>query len=328
MNIGDKVRLVHGREEGIIYAFLPGNVIEVEIEDGFRIPVLRSELVTISPVESQRLNRTPEGQSIAPQRERVTPRQAAFAEKGIYIAFVSVNDRAVTLHIINNSDWTVPFTATTQVEQVHTGLMAGLLKPRTSQKLTELQMKDFESWPVFTFNLLHYRDGNYDAVLPFQKKIKCRAQSFYKSKGPAPVLGKDAFVFQLDEENVKKEEVITNKTDIQEQLRTSLMGGATASKIELEKPEGVVDLHIEKLLEDFSRVSKEDILKKQLATFETSLEQAIGNGMEEITFIHGAGSGVLRDELHRRLSKNQHVQYFKDAQKEKFGYGATLVKIK
>ncbi len=328
MNIGDKVRLVHGREEGIIYAFLPGNVIEVEIEDGFRIPVLRSELVTISPVESQRLNRTPEGQSIAPQRERIAPRQAVFAEKGIYIAFVSVNDRAVTLHIINNSDWTLPFTATTQQENIHTGLAAGLLKPRTSQKLTELQMKDFESWPVFSFNLLHFREGNFDAILPFQKKIKCRAQSFYKSKGPAPVLGKDAFVFQLDEENVKKEEVITNKTDIQEQLRTSLMGGGTAPKIELEKPEGVVDLHIEKLVEEFSRLSKEDILKTQLTKFEASLEQAIGNGMEEITFIHGAGSGVLRDELHRRLSKNQHVQYFKDAQKEKFGYGATLVKIK
>lgn len=327
MNIGDKVRLVHGREEGIVYAFLPGNVIEVEIEDGFRIPVLRSELVTISPVESQRLNRTPAGQTIAPQRERIAPRQAAFSEKGIYIAFVSINDKAVTLHIINNSDWTLPFSATTQFENTHMGLSAGVLQPRTSQKLTELQMKDFENWPVFSFNLLYFREGAFDALLPFQKKIKCRAQSFYKSKGPAPVIGKDAFVFQLDEENVKKEEVVV-KSDIQEQLRTSLMGGSVTPKIALEKPEGVVDLHVEKLVDDFSRLSKEEILKKQLATFETSLELAIGNGMDEITFIHGAGSGVLRDELHRRLSKNQHVQYFKDAQKEKFGYGATLVKIK
>jgi len=328
MNIGDKVRLVHGREEGIIYAFLPGNVIEVEIEDGFRIPVLRSELVTISPVESQRLNRTPAGQSIAPQRDSIAPRQAAFAEKGIYLAFVSINDKAVTVHIINNSDWTVPFTAATQTENIHNGLAAGTLMPRTSQKLTELQMKDFESWPVFAFNMLHYREGKFDPVQPFQKKLKCRAQSFYNSKGKAPVLGKDAFVFQLDEENVKKEQVAAGKTDIKEQLRTSLMGGGSAAKIELEKPEGIVDLHIEKLMEDSSRTSKDEILKKQLAVFETSLEQAIGNGMEEITFIHGAGSGVLRDELHRRLSKNQHVQYFKDAQKEKFGYGATLVKIK
>jgi DNA-nicking Smr family endonuclease len=39
-------------------------------------------------------------------------------------------------------------------------------------------------------------------------------------------------------------------------------------------------------------------------------------------------AGLLKNELHRRLGKNQHVQYFKDAQKEKFGYGATLVKIK
>lgn len=327
MNIGDKVRLVHGREEGIIYAFLPGNVIEVEIEDGFRIPVLRNELVTISPVEKQRMEKVPVGQSIAPQKDKIVSRQTAFSEKGIYLAFVSINDKTVTAHVINNSDWTLPFTATAQFENKHTGLASGVLQARTSQKLTELEMKDFESWPVFVFNFLYFREGNFSAVTPLQKKLKCRAQSFYKSKGRAPVLAKDAFVFQLDEENLKKEELSVNK-DVTEQIRTSLMGGGNSVGIELNKPESVVDLHIEKLVENISSISKDEILKKQLSVFETSLEQAIGNGMEEITFIHGAGSGALRDELHRRLGKNQHVQYYKDAQKEKFGYGATLVKIK
>jgi dsDNA-specific endonuclease/ATPase MutS2 len=50
--------------------------------------------------------------------------------------------------------------------------------------------------------------------------------------------------------------------------------------------------------------------------------------MDEIIFIHGVGNGVLRTEIHKRLSKNKQVEYFKDAMKEKFGYGATLVKIK
>ena len=75
-------------------------------------------------------------------------------------------------------------------------------------------------------------------------------------------------------------------------------------------------------------MAKSEKLSLQIKTFEQKLENAIAAGLDEITFIHGSGNGVLRDELHRRLGKEQHVQYFKDAQKEKFGYGATLVKIK
>ncbi|WAC09486.1 Smr/MutS family protein [Dyadobacter pollutisoli] len=327
MNIGDKVRLVHGREEGVIYAFLPGNIVEIEIEDGFRIPVLRNEIVTISPVESQRLVKQPDSKKLGSQSDIIVSRQAPFAEKGIYIAFVSINDRALTLHIINNTDWILPFTAISLTEQVSLGLGAGVLQPRTSQKLTEVLMKDFESWPVFELKLLYFREGNHLLPQPLTKKIKCRAQSFYKNKGKAPVLDKEAFVYQLDDENLKKETVATSE-NLSADLRASMLGGAKPEQVTLEKPEQVVDLHIGKLTQDSGKLSNDAILKTQLETFESSLEMAIANGMEEITFIHGAGSGALKNELHRRLGKNQHVQYFKDAQKEKFGYGATLVKIK
>ncbi|CAG4991670.1 Endonuclease MutS2 [Dyadobacter sp. CECT 9275] len=324
MNIGDKVRLVHGREEGIIYAFLPGNVVEIEIEDGFRIPVLRNEIVTISPVESQRLVKPFEAAKAA---DTVFRPQKVFGEKGIYLAFVAVNDRAVTVHLINNTDWMLPFTASSDHNQVRSGLGGGTLEPRSTQKLTELITKDFESWPVMEFTFLFYREGNYILPQPLHKRLKCRAQSFYKSKRSAPILNKDAFVYQLDEENLKTPEP-GMKADISSQLRERMMEGAGTEPARIEKPEEVFDLHIEKITADFSGLSKEQILKKQLAAFENSLEQAIASGMDQITFIHGLGSGMLRDELHRRLSKNQHVNYFKDAQKEKFGYGATLVKIK
>jgi len=331
MNIGDKVRLVHGREEGVIYAFLPGNVVEIEIEDGFRIPVLRNEIVTISPVESQRLVKEKDTKKIGSQSDNIVSRSAPFAEKGIYLAFVAINDKAVTMHVINNSDWTLPFTAASVNEQVSTGLSGGVLLPRTSQKLTELLMKDFESWPVFEFKILYYRSGNYILPQALHKRVKCRAQSFYKNKKKAPVLEKEAFVYQLDEENLKKE-VQPYAENLSEELKNSMLSGmlgrSESKPAPIEKPQQVVDLHIEKLSGNAAGISKDNMLKTQLAAFESNLELAIANGMDEITFIHGAGSGVLREELHRRLGKNPHVNYFKDAQKEKFGYGATLVKIK
>jgi dsDNA-specific endonuclease/ATPase MutS2 len=72
----------------------------------------------------------------------------------------------------------------------------------------------------------------------------------------------------------------------------------------------------------------EDILAFQLQVFEQRLDEAIVAGASEVVFIHGVGNGVLRNEVQKRLSKHPHVEYFKDAKKEKFGYGATLAKIK
>lgn len=326
MNIGDRVRLVHGREEGVIYAFLPGNVVEIEIEDGFRIPVLKNEIVTISPVESQRMVKTDEPQKVGARQDVIVPRNAPFAEKGIYLAFISVNDRALTVHVINNTDWTLPFTAVASSEQGDSGLAGGVLLPRSSHKLTEILMKDFEAWPVFDFKFLYFRDGNHQLPMPLTKRIKCRAQSFYKNKGKVPVLGKDGFVYQIDEESLEKEPAVSG--NLAAELKERMMGQAESERNEIAKPEQVVDLHIEKLGVNSNGLSNDAILRKQLDAFESNLELAIANGMEEITFIHGAGSGALKNELHRRLGKNQHVKYFKDALKEKFGYGATLVKIK
>ena len=55
MNIGDKVRMLHGTEEGIIRKIVDKRMVEVEIEDGFLIPVLKNEIVVIAPEEKKDL---------------------------------------------------------------------------------------------------------------------------------------------------------------------------------------------------------------------------------------------------------------------------------
>ncbi|GAB3165266.1 Smr/MutS family protein [Telluribacter humicola] len=331
MNIGDKVRMVHGREEGIISRFLPGNQVEIEIEDGFRIPVLRQEVVVVSPMEAQRLAKPPVKEEPRSRSSAAsTPSRATgvFAQKGIYLAFVPINDREFTVHVINNTDWLLPFTFTASHEGRYTGLGAGVLSPRASQKMTDLLIKDFESWPTFDLQALFHKEGSFEAKEPFQKRLKCRAQSFYKRKQQVPVLLKEAYVYQLDEEggDSPKAQAPLSAQELREKMLTAEPTPAPATKGGGVK--SVVDLHIEKIRPDYARLSKAEILEAQLLVFEQQLEQAIASGMDEITFIHGVGNGVLRAELHRRLSRHQNVDFFKDAQKEKFGYGATLVKIK
>ena len=337
MNIGDKVRLLRDKEEGIIYAFLPGNIVEIEIEEGFRIPVLRSEVVMVSPLESQRMKPAESASGSYAKKQEEFPtfsRKAPFAEKGIYLAFLPVNDRELTLHIINNSDWVLPFVVYQDVGGRQSGLASGLLSPRTNQRLTDLLTQNIEQWPVFEVQALYFREGSDAIKPPFQKRLRCRVQSFYKKKQQAPVLAKEGYVYQLDEENVP-DAVVPDQSksaaggvSASELRERMLSPEPTASHKKVETPQSVVDLHVEKLSPTPDALSNADKMKLQLDTFERQLENAIAAGLDEITFIHGSGSGALRQEIQRRLSKHQNVQYFEDAQKEKFGYGATCAKIK
>ncbi len=343
MNIGDKVRLLRDKEEGIIYAFLPGNIVEIEIEEGFRIPVLRSEVVMVSPIESQRMKPAESASGSYAKKQEEFPtfsRKAPFAEKGIYLAFVPVNDRELTLHIINNSDWVLPFVVYQDSGGKQSGLASGVLSPRTNQRLTDLLTQNIEQWPIFEVQALYYREGSDAVKPPFQKRLRCRVQSFYKKKQQVPVLVKEGYVYQLDEENTvdaaapgsASPDAPANASSTPfsaAELRERMMSPEPAAPSKkAETPQSVVDLHVEKLSPTPDALSNADKLKLQLDTFERQLESAIAAGLDEITFIHGAGSGALRQEIHRRLSKHQNVAFFEDAQKEKFGYGATLAKIK
>ncbi len=314
MNIGDRVRLVHGREEGIITKFLAGDLVEVEIEAGFRIPVQKREVSLISPEEKNRFRAIP-----AQNTDAIKPRHSeVVANKGLYLAFIPVNDREMTMYIVNNTDWDVPFSVINGSEPHFKSLGSGILKARSSQKTGDWQVKDFESWGVFTVQALFSRLAFLQVRPPLEKKIRFRAGSFFKTKQRIPVLDQVGHLFQLDEETIQPEKLKESLTEKK----------AEEVKPVLEKPETTVDLHIEKLTRHFLAMDNAEMLELQMKTFTTALENAIAHGLDEIIFIHGVGNGTLRTEIHRKLGRHPHVAFFSDAQKEKFGYGATRVKIK
>ena len=94
-------------------------------------------------------------------------------------------------------------------------------------------------------------------------------------------------------------------------------------------PPHELDLHLQALRPDSKEeLSNTAILRLQLDAFEDALSRALATNMHEIIFIHGMGNGVLRKEIHRQLSRNKDIKFFEDARKEKFGFGATLVRLK
>ncbi|RAJ06848.1 Smr domain-containing protein [Chitinophaga skermanii] len=91
------------------------------------------------------------------------------------------------------------------------------------------------------------------------------------------------------------------------------------------KPKFELDLHIEKLMDDWQDLSNLEILAIQLNEFEHYLDLAIAHKQHQMIVIHGVGKGTLREEIHEVLKKTFEVKYFVNQYHPQYGYGATEI---
>lgn len=308
MKIGDKVRLIHGKEEGRIVKLIDARQVEVEIEDGFRIPALKTELVIVASEEHHLVNESQEVSTITHRWN------------GVYIAFTQFNDQVYELNLVNDTSYKIHFVVGEEKGSDYKGVFSGIVENESFVKLLEVNIKNFDQWPEYLIQLLFFSYGTSEFRPPMMKKIRFRSASFFKNKKLAPVMNKESYLFRLDQDAVR--------IDVKVLEEVMQDGTKTDPKISIPKPSKEIDLHIEKLSEQYAGMSNSAILSLQLTEFQKNLDNAIATGMEEIVFIHGVGNGVLKKEIHKILSSHKSVKFFQDAQKDKFGYGATLVRLK
>ncbi len=90
----------------------------------------------------------------------------------------------------------------------------------------------------------------------------------------------------------------------------------------------VVDLHIDKIVDDFSKLSNSEMLDLQLKEFEKWYDNALLHNQKELTVIHGVGAGILRDEIHGILKMKKEVARFHNLHHALYGFGATEIFFK
>lgn len=62
-----------------------------------------------------------------------------------------------------------------------------------------------------------------------------------------------------------------------------------------------VDLHLQAFMRNTSGLSNEHMVQLSLERMRTALDKAIERKHQEIRFIHGHGTGVLRDRVYQEL---------------------------
>lgn len=100
---------------------------------------------------------------------------------------------------------------------------------------------------------------------------------------------------------------------------------ASKARQHLEPARSVVDLHIEKLTDDWKHLSNYEILSLQLKAFEKYYHLSVVHHQPSLIVIHGVGEGKLRDEIHDILRLKKEVKSFVNQYHHNFGYGATEI---
>lgn len=96
----------------------------------------------------------------------------------------------------------------------------------------------------------------------------------------------------------------------------------------LEPARSVIDLHIEKITDNYSHLSNFEIITLQLKEFEKWYDLAVSHHQPSLIVIHGLGKGRLKEEIHEILKTKKDVRSFINQYDSRFGYGATEIFFK
>ncbi|MFC5285308.1 Smr/MutS family protein [Pedobacter alpinus] len=311
--LGEFVRFIDEKREGFITKIIADDMVGVTGDDDFEIPVM---ITNITRVHGHATNPTTKDSTT---QENLVP--TTFVEKGIFIAAVTDANKGSIVHFyaINETSYQLSLSLKTLLKDNYKGEFFGELGSGKSVKLHSASLAELDLWPSFNVQVLYYTPLNKPLVKPLEYNIKFKSKDFAGSKQNINLIKLNGWLFRIDEP-----ELILDAQKIKE----SFFKPSEPEKPIIGKPAKEIDLHIEKLRDDHLFLNKNEILDIQLNFFNKNLEAALVHNFESIVFIHGAGNGILQHHIHKVVSKHPQVKTFMDAQKEKFGYGATKLIFK
>ncbi len=309
--LGEFVRFVDEKREGYITKIFNEEMVGVTGDDDFEIPAMINNLTHVHGHSS-----TPEKQPTINTASEISN----FREDGVFIAVLPDENKSAVVHfyIVNDSNYQLLVSLKTAKNNAYKGEFIGEIAATSFTKVFSASLSELDLWPEFNYQLLFYTHTNKKPLKPLEFTIQHKSKDFSGSKQTVSLLKKQAWLFRMDEPEIK--------IDAQK-LRESFFK-LPEEKPTVAKPLKEIDLHIEKLRDDYQFLDKQEILRIQINYFKKSMDAGLVHKYQNMIFIHGVGNGTLRYEIQKIISKHPQVKTYKDAQKEKFGYGATEVLFK
>lgn len=361
MKIGDKVRFLNEKGGGRVVGFQGKNIVLVEDNDGFSIPMPTGEVIVVDVDNyDSHTPTTPtsgrHGGAATPQSRQTTtdvaeqprpsfqpkPQERRGGDKlSVYIAYVPVDIHAVTTtrfetYIVNDSNYFVHYTYLTAEGAAWRLRAEGEAEPNTKLFLEEFGRDELNDMGRVCVQLTAYkRDNTFLLRQPVSTLLRIDAVKFYKLHTFTDNLffEQPAMVLTIVENDVPPQPLAVDARE----MRQRMTGGNTAPKPATPQPvrhnnKGnapiVIDLHAEALLDSTAGLSNADILNYQIDTLRKTMDRYRGKPGTQIVFIHGKGEGVLRHAVIHELRYRYKSCSYQDASFREYGYGATQVTVK
>ncbi|MGQ8338583.1 DUF2027 domain-containing protein [Sunxiuqinia sp. A32] len=340
--VGDKVKFLNDVGGGVITKVITQNMVHVENEDGFEIPVVASEIILAgdqpikmeSPSVQDFVQQAKPRKVVEPEPE---PEEDEIVlvegndEPNFQLAFVPDNERnpldgAINIYLINDCNFFLLYHYSHLKKGDFETREAGKLEPNTKLLIGAILQVEIADLPEFCFQLIFYKDKASRMEKPVTRQIKVNPVRFYKAGSftKSDFFRNKAMLFKLNESELEQAVEALTKSETKKVVRGKERA-RTVKKVEQKTDVVEVDLHIHELLDDTRGLSNADMLQVQMDKFREQMEAAIKGNARKVVFIHGMGNGTLKNELRRELSHKYKQYPFQDASFQEYGYGATMV---
>ncbi|MCG8308818.1 MAG: Smr/MutS family protein [Cytophagales bacterium] len=309
MKIGDKVRLLRGTEEGRIVNFKSNKIVEIEIEDGFTIPALKNEVVVVDSSEADGFQA--EQQTKEPQIKT----EGSNISNGLYLGLKEMEPERIDVYFLNRTGDQVLYTISEKDKKVIRGKSLGICEKFDIKWVGSFTSGIFDASKGILVECVIYEEETRSKKPPITAGIHIDKDQLTDRVSVDPVYGELALI-HLDEHKPMRIDAV----QIRERMTDDTISPSHIKKIQAALTEDEVDLHM-----DTGPLNPNEILEKQLNEFEKAYDNALVMNLQKLKVIHGVGAGILRNEIHKRLSRKTEVKFFEDADKEKFGFGSTII---
>ncbi len=334
--IGDEIIVLLSNEEGRVVEIMNDQMVMIEVR-GVKFPAYMDQIdfPYFKRFTTKKLfpEKKAEPKVYIDQlpKEKPKPNEIKVAD-GVWLSFVpkfsldDFNDEVVELlkiHLVNKTPDHFKFIYTQQLLGNTSFELTSEVAPFHDFYLHDIPFEAVNDSPLFSFEFsLHPPVKN--KAPHFEASLKLKPKQVFK---------------KIDEMKDSNEPTISYQlfTDYPDKAEESYfeLGSLAAkgfkiydlSKVKqhLAPARSVVDLHAEKLSDNWERMNNFEILSMQLHEFQKWYDLAVAHRQPSLIVIHGVGTGKLRDEVHDILKTKREVKNYINQYDPRFGYGATEI---
>lgn len=330
--IGDIVLILHSNEEAEVVDIINDKMVMVDA-GGVQFPVYKDQ---IDFPYLKRFMEKKNGDQKKPKQfiDNIKKEKEANEkreEDGMWLTFIPVIDtdefgddvvEELKVHLHNrtnasyNFDYKLAFFGKPEFE------LKNEIHPFKDFYLHDVPFEDLSDSPFFEFEFSLKKPEKTKAEI-CTASLKLKPRQLFNKIEEIRSKNEASFSYRLFDKYPDK--VIEERIDIGSLSNKYKVFDASKAKQHLEPARSVVDLHIEKLTDNWQHLGNLQILAIQLKEFEKYYDLAIAHLQPSLIVIHGVGSGRLRDEIHELLKLRKEVKTFVNQYDPRFGYGATEI---